>query len=494
MSNMEPSIVINEIETEPLSDYVIDFLLSRKKECQFLDFKKTIDTSKSSHFPEIAKDIFAFSNYGGGWILLGYGEYPKNQYVPVGLPNDFQLESAVLQEKFNSFSNEPLSIQYKEFHSNDFPSFSSSKADVKTRLNSISDRFGIIFIPPSSKILKPTKEGSYTKGDKKRVVFNKDEFFYRRGTQSIIPSDYEYSLMKERVTKEQQRISILSGEPDEISERLTSNLFPLTRLPQKIHYAKTAFLDDPTIKETLKQAGVFPEFYYKFKIWGNELVTFEDLTDPKNPYRDLVDVSAIKTASFQNWLNDEDTRRICIELLERELRHYAIGRGFHLFHKKGTLFYPTVGEGRKEEWLSRGKRKSSRAVATLMWAEQLNRKVYLHSAFHPKFLFIDGTIYLRVLPSFIVTSDGKRVLSDSRAGTIITRVSHDKYNAPYLNAVLFWMEKLSQNNPIQIGDYLTIDNKPIELTTDVGIRFDLPNSEFDLEPDGEAESYGDDVW
>lgn len=103
-------IVINEVETEPLSDYIIDFLTSQNKECPYLDFKKIISTRKDSSFPELAKDIFAFSNYGGGWILIGWEEVKSNLYLPVGLPEEYEVDQASLQEKFNSFTDIPIEI------------------------------------------------------------------------------------------------------------------------------------------------------------------------------------------------------------------------------------------------------------------------------------------------------------------------------------------------------------------------------------------------
>ncbi len=108
------TVVINEREAEPLSDYVLNFLKSQKKECSYLDFKLTISIRKDSDFPEIVKDILSFSNYGGGWILIGWKEYKKSQYTPVGVPQDYSVDQAVLQEKFNSYADNPIQIEYLE--------------------------------------------------------------------------------------------------------------------------------------------------------------------------------------------------------------------------------------------------------------------------------------------------------------------------------------------------------------------------------------------
>ena len=54
-----------------------------------LDFKLTLDIRKGSDFAKITKDIFALSNYGGGYIIFGYNERKTGSFAPVGLPKDF---------------------------------------------------------------------------------------------------------------------------------------------------------------------------------------------------------------------------------------------------------------------------------------------------------------------------------------------------------------------------------------------------------------------
>ena len=184
MTKVLADVVINEKEAEPLSDYVLDFLIGRKKECPNLDFKLKIDISKNSNFPELAKDIFAICNYGGGWILIGWEERISSQYFPVGLPDDYHVDGAILQEKFNSYSNIEIEIIYTEFE----------RAIEKER-----KRFAAIYIPSSYDILKPIKEGKYKKGEKEKIVFKKDDIFYRRGSQSIHPSSYEMELIHKRI-------------------------------------------------------------------------------------------------------------------------------------------------------------------------------------------------------------------------------------------------------------------------------------------------------
>lgn len=489
MQKVAGGVVINEVEAEPLSDYVLDFLIAQRKESPYLDFKKIIHVQKNSNFPEIAKDFFAFSNYGGGWILIGWDEVKSNTYIPVGLPDDYSVDQATLQEKFNSFSNVSIEIQYLEFNRDLRPAFNNSAYadEIKERVNSISNRFAAIFIPPSYELLKPTKDGKYEKDGKEKIVFVKDNIFYRRGTQSIPPNSNELNLIKKRIEKENYRLSVLSGAPDEIDEKIHSNLFPVTKLPKYVYSGEIFDYDSASIKFTLKRLGVFPEWMHKFKVWDGKLLTFEDLTDQNNVYRNLVLLETIKREPIENWLDSEDKNRIVVELLNREIRHHAIGIGMFHFKKRDKFYYDTDQEKRVESWQSRYG-KATRTVATKMWAEQLHKFVYCHGAFFPNFLQLGkGNFYLRILPTFVITEDGEYAISGFKEGTIITRLSYDKYNSNYLNNVLFWIYKLGDGNDIQIGDYLTISSEPLTTELPLGIIFDIPSSEFKLEIEEESE-------
>ncbi len=479
-------IIINEVETEPLSDYVIDFVTNATKESPYLDFKKTIDISKSSAFPEIAKDIFAFSNYGGGWLLLGWEEHKKNQFVPVGLPQEFELDPANLQTKFNSYTLEPLAFDYKEFNRNFTNRFPKAKDDFKKKINSISDRFAIIYIPPSHKILVPNKTGDYKVNGKEKYVFYPNEVFYRRGTQSIKPSKTEMALIEKRLTKENYRLSVLSGDPDEVDETIYSNMFEITQMPKFVYSGKAKDYDSVSVKALLKQEKVFPEWCYKFKYWSGNVITFENLLDENNPYRKLVLPETITKQPIEDWLKENDKFRIIKEILNKELHHFAIQKHLRYFDKKNILYYASEETKRQEKWKSRYV-SSTKTVAAKFFVPKLKRFLYWHVAFHADVLDFEGRFYLRILPTFVISENGKDVITDPVIGTLITSLSYNKYNSLYLNNVLFWIHQLGEGNDLKIQDYLTISKSPTELNAKMGILYDIPSNEFRLEIDDEED-------
>jgi hypothetical protein len=473
-------IVLNGLEENPLGPNIISYLCSQKKESPFLDFKKIISIDKNSTFPNLAKDMFAFSNYGGGWMLIGWEEYKKNQFVPVGLPEEYSVDQADLQSKFNSYSNSDMEIGYVEFENNFQGNYSTTDAKVLEKINSISKRFALIYIPPSHTLLSPKKEGKYTIDGKEHVVFKIGDIFYRRGTQNVVPGAYELTLINKRIRNENYRLSLLGGEPDMVEETLYSNLFEITSVPKYVYEADSLNYDNVSIKTLLKQNKIFPEFYYKFKFWNKKLITFENLQDNDNPYRQLVDTKTICKTSLQQWITNADKHPQIIELLNREIKHFIISRGLWHNQDKDNFFYPSESESRKEVWQSRY-RKSNKTVAAKMYAEQIKKSIYWHIAFSVNVLHLRDRFYIRILPTFVITENGRNPISNFTIGTIITRLSYSKYNSIYLNTVLFWIYQLGTSKDILLTDYMTICSKPVEIKINAGILFDMPSSEFTLD-------------
>src|SRR5438132_4364662 len=170
-----------EVDTEPLSELMLNFLIDHDNEEPYLDFKETVDLSDDSRFAELAKDFLAFLNYGGGFVLLGFRDKSKStveedklskrQYIPIGLPESFHIDSANLQTKYNSYCVHPVTILYDEF---------------RREFGGQSRKFAAIYFPPSTEVVKVTKSGIYTdRVGKHHRPFSVGDILFRRGTQSI---------------------------------------------------------------------------------------------------------------------------------------------------------------------------------------------------------------------------------------------------------------------------------------------------------------------
>jgi hypothetical protein len=444
----------------PLDDIVIDFVLFQRRETAELDFKFTLDVHKDSDFAKIAKDIFAMSNYGGGYILFGFKETRTGTFDPVGLPPDFHVDQATLQEKFNAYSNEPLTIGYSE---------------VEKEIDGQKRKFAVIYVPPSICILKPVKYGVYTDTTgRAKKAFSKDEILIRRGTQSAHASQNEIKFIEKRARDTEYRIGLLSGKPDDVKENLYGNFFEVTTLPTHIFEAELprnirfAFFET---KET------------PFIRQGDKIYSFCDLA--QEPFGKYIRKDSLCKHELSSFLESQDKKILLTWLLNSEIRNAAIKKGLrHAQRNKNVYFYPTDSRERYETWKTRFK-KSARLVARELYISQLRRSLFVHHAALISFTLISTKFYLKVLPEIVLTHDGYDTIQSFREGPVKTRLSYSQYNDAFLNLVLFWASKFKSvdGKSICINGRILASPEPITVALDVGLRSDRPSEEFSRRED-----------
>jgi DNA-binding PadR family transcriptional regulator len=455
-----PTQNATESVPNPLDDIVTDFVLSQRRETAELDFKLTLDTGRDSDFAEIAKDIFAMSNYGGGYLVIGFAETKAGTIEPVGLASDFHIDQAQLQEKFNSYSNDPLAIDYKE---------------IEREVNGEARKFALIYVPPSTTVLKPIKYGVYTSKGKVRKAFSKDEILIRRGTQSIHASQKEIEFVQRRARETEYRIGLLEGKPDRIRENLYANFFETIDMPNKVFEAELprnvrfAFFeirDTPFVRST-----------------GESIYSFSDLGRP--PFGKYIRAGSLHARELPYFQETQDRRILLTWLLNREIRHEALKKGLRYDPKeKNVYFYPTGELERHESWEGRFK-KSTRLVARKLYIKQQGTSLYAHVAASISFRSIGSRFYLKILPKIILTHNGYDTIRSFREGTIKTRLSYNQYNDAYLNLILFWASRFKSldGRKINFGGRISVSSQPITVTLNVGIKSDRSSEEFSRSKD-----------
>lgn len=439
----------------PLDDIAIDFILSRKRETAELDFKLTFDTRKGSDFAKIAKDIFAMSNYGGGYLLFGFEETETGTISPVGLPTSFHVDQAQLQEKFNSYSNDPLTIGYREVE---------KEVDEEMR------KFALIYVPPSTTVLKPTKYGTYTdrRGKVKRA-FSKDEILFRRGTQSVHASQNEIKFIERRAKETEYRISLLSGKPDRIKENLYGNFFEVIKMPTDIFEAE--------LPKNIRFA-FFETKDTPFIRHGEKIYSFCDLG--KEPFGKYIKNGSLRKHKLSYFLESQDRKILLTWLLNSEIKSAALNKGLRFdWRNKKVYFYPTDRPQRYEFWETRFK-KSRRLVAKKLYISQLKRSLIVHSAALISFSLLGTKFYLKILPRIILTHDGYDTIQGFREGPVKTRLSYNQYNDAYLNLVLFWISRFrsADKKSIDFNERIQVSPEPVTVKLGFGIRSDRPSKEF----------------
>jgi len=444
----------------PLDDIVIDFILSQKRETAELDFKLTLDTRKDSDFAKIAKDIFAISNYGGGYILFGYKETRTGTFDPMGLPPSFHVDQATLQEKFNSHSNDPLTIGYRE---------------VEKEVDGERRKFAVIYVPPSATVLKPIKYGVYSDSTGKvKKAFSQDEILFRRGTQSVHASQNEIKFIERRANETEYRIGLLSGKPDEVKENLYGNFFEVTKLPSDIFEAE------------LPRNIRFSSFEIKdtpFIRQGEKIYSFCNLGE--EPFGKYITNGSLRKHELSHFLESQDRRILLTWLLNLEIRNAALKKGLRYdWRNKNVYFYPADTRERYESWETRFK-KSTRLVAKELYISQLKRSLFAHSAALISFSLIGTKFYLKILPEIVLTHDGYDTIQSFREGPVKTRLSYSQYNDAYLNLVLFWISRFrsADRKSIDFNGRILVSPEPVTVKLDVGLRSDRPSEEFSRRKD-----------
>ncbi len=488
--------ILPEVDVEPLGDIMLDFLIERDKEEAFLDFKETLSVSHDAPFAKIAKDIFAFANYGGGFFLIGFKPKPKPQletpeplknqaaeekpkasernFIPVGLPEEFQIDQAVLQEKFNSYSSSPIHIQYRGF---------------SREFDGVARKLVAVYVPASTSVLKPTKDGVYTNPKGKiKTAFKAGDVLFRRGTQSIVAIPEEAKYITRRAETEGYRLSVLSGEPDRIQETLYSNLFEVVKIPEVIWTASTK--PPEKVKPRRPDEILYRAVYVR---WGGKMLTFDDLSRPESPLGHLIDPASVEKQELNPWLADPDRQRIIIFLLNKEICFLAESLGFFHEPKREKFYYPCQRESRTEIWVPRYKSSSKLTVAQRIFAQQLGRFIYWHVAVIAHFVSLEDRLFLALNPTIQLTNDGMRAIFGQDEGTVITRLTYNRYNSSYLNSLLFWISKLAGGqDAISLAQGgVKVSTKTMESRIGVGIMSDRPAAEPTFEiPDIEIGGKG----
>jgi hypothetical protein len=467
----EGVVGLPEVDVDPLGDLMLDFLIDRDKEEPFLDFKETLSIAKDSPFAKVAKDILAFSNYGCGFVLIGFREREEEEedvegvkrrnFIPDGLPDAFHIDQADLQEKFNAYLKSPIQLPYREF----FRSFDGAQR-----------KFAAIYVPPSTSVLRPIKSGVYRDGKgREHKAFVVNSVLFRRGTQSVVASKEEVAWIEKRAERQGYRLSVLSGQPDLVPETVFSNLFEIIGVPDAIWTA--SLLDRERSGNANTQQGRERDVVYL--LWRDRLVTFDDISKPESPLWNLIDLRSVRQEMLAAWVADRDKQRVVVWLLNKELRFLADRLGLLHEYRKQKFYFSCDGESRTETWTPRFRASSTLTVAQRMWAQQLGRFVFWHLAVYANFTYLGNRLFLELSPTIQLTENGREAIFGEREGTVITRLTYNRYNSTYLNNILFWISRFAEGKDrVELAQGRVLVNaKPVESKLSVGILFDRPSGE-----------------
>ena len=149
---------------DPLSEEAIEYLLNYREEDTHIDFKEAFHGNEERDWLEITKDIMAFANTNGGYLLFGVKD---ETFLRIGIDREVSLllgDSNNILQKINRFVDPPITLlRCKSYQAN----------------NQI---FVAVFIPPSlGKNHIISKDGAFKfPSGKEKIVLRQGTSYVRR--------------------------------------------------------------------------------------------------------------------------------------------------------------------------------------------------------------------------------------------------------------------------------------------------------------------------
>lgn len=137
-------------------------LVEKGTENNLWDYKREIHLNPNNSFANILKDILAFANSGGGWLVLGVDDDCKI----VGVKE--MIDPTSLGQKILAVTREQLMFELNYYHIN-----KDSESEITV---------GLLYVYDSEKVVVSSVN---LNNDKGKAIVNEDTIYYRRNASSI---------------------------------------------------------------------------------------------------------------------------------------------------------------------------------------------------------------------------------------------------------------------------------------------------------------------
>lgn len=260
--------------------------------------------------------------------------------------------------------------------------------------------------------------------------------------------------------------NIYSSDPDQITETLASNLFPVVSLPENMFSAETVA---QTHTEVYDKVGW--DLPIGIVLRESRIYTFDDIS--QSPVKSVTDSSSIGLTSVTQQLNNPEEEGLLIQLLNSYLRAHCRSLGLRYSKPAKRHFFPS----RKDESVAKrswriGGRWRSRTVAEL---DPVTHR-WSHFAASLQFMRLGNQFYLEIEPDWLFTEDGIVPISGREVTSLASRKMSREYNAQFRKHIEFWVTTLSQfHHEIIMGKgagSIIVSKSPLSADINVGIRWD----------------------
>ncbi|MBD2772500.1 hypothetical protein [Iningainema tapete] len=233
-----------------------------------------------------------------------------------------------------------------------------------------------------------------------------------------------------------------------------STLLPVSEMPRYIYGVKCQYNDLQTqeaaqeiIYPTISQGEMYP-----FLLRGGMLFCFQNLKNPKSPFRQLVDNQKVKRYEVSEWCEEPELRQWFITLLNRSLNKLTGRKGLYLdkIHHRYYFQSKELGQTLEVSYCPLNKSTTSRKV---VWQPIIKktgqpRPYWFHLAVALKFHEVGSQQWcLSIRPEMRVTKDGVNLIDSDKIGRQVTRKKSRIFNYDLLEDVNFWRYFLSDGQP-----------------------------------------------
>jgi len=288
--------------------------------------------------------------------------------------------------------------------------------------------------------------------------------------------------------------SVPEGDPNVIRESLHCNLIPVEKLPQNVYIApisrrlykirsggtkklpsKQDIKDE--IRAVQEKAQIENPFVPAFRLFEDKIITLHDLEDPEGPFSTIIDNRNIQDDKINNWIHEEDARRILVSLLNMGVTRHLIGLGLvHDEEKQGRFFFPPKDGGANVILWRPFKRNVSREVAGPRFDKDRNVAFWRHLAAYIRLIFLTNDFFLQIRPTWVFTDDGFKVKRGPNLTRLVNRWTNPERNIHVMYHVRFWTSILRKRRgpiSIRVGDqYMELSNRPAFIELPYGISDD----------------------
>lgn len=276
-----------------------------------------------------------------------------------------------------------------------------------------------------------------------------------------------YTVERLRQYKEDHEAQILEAtgkavtkqiaQQSNIQETVHSTLFNVIGLPGYVYSAPCRYTILDEVKNHISKPADDKEIY-PFVTRGNELYAFQNLSDHRGPFRDVVARNKVQAHACREWWDDPVKLLLYIELLNRSLNKLTGRKGLRWDREHKRYYFQPDTPGQIKEITYRPLNVAT-GSKQVVWQPITKRtgqpkSYWLHRAVGLRFHRVSSSQWcLSIRPEFRVTRDGITPLASEKIGAKVTRKKSRMFNYDLLNEVNFWRDFLCEGNPRIILSY-----------------------------------------